>query len=63
MKAMENSHKETFKGAYLPSEDVAHFNRALNKLEKATQTLQMIASGMKPAEECRTEKQDSPYKK
>jgi hypothetical protein len=63
MKAMENLNKESFRGAYLPSEEVAHFDRALNKLEKATQALQMVASRMKPAEEWGNEKQDSQFKK
>jgi hypothetical protein len=60
---MENSNKESLRGAYLPPEEVAHFDHALKKLEKATLTLQMVANGMKPAEAWGTEKQSSPYKK
>jgi hypothetical protein len=46
---MEPSVKKNLPGAYLPSEEVAHFDHALDKLEKANQILQKVALGMKPA--------------
>jgi hypothetical protein len=47
----KHSEKRTLSSAYLPFEEVAHFDHALNTLEKARQTLQMVATGMKPTEE------------
>jgi hypothetical protein len=47
MKKMKNP--PISQGAFLSSEEVVHFDHALNKLETARQTLQSVASGMQPA--------------
>jgi hypothetical protein len=46
----ENGNSQLPQGAYLASEEVALFDHALDKLEKARHILQMVASGMKPAD-------------
>jgi hypothetical protein len=50
MKARQSRNSQLPQGAFLPPEDVISFDQALDKLEQASQTLQVVASEMKFAD-------------